>query len=78
MTLQLTHEMTLRLNYFTSLTLLCGGLRKGDTHVYVAPWERRHTSSAIRLECAMYDRMCGVLAMKDVTPKESHTKGLET
>jgi hypothetical protein len=43
-------EMTLRSNYFTYLTLLCGALAKAVTPVFVAPWEWCHTLSAGRLE----------------------------
>jgi hypothetical protein len=31
------HRITLRLNYFTSLTLLCGAHANGATPIYVAP-----------------------------------------
>jgi hypothetical protein len=44
------HEMTLRPNYFTPLTFLCGAVANASHLSMWRPWERRHTLSAGRLE----------------------------
>jgi hypothetical protein len=73
-----THKMTFRPNYFTHLTLLCGG--KGVTPVYVAPVRAAPHIVGRQARAITYNKMCGVLAkgatQKGVTPlrREPHKR----